>query len=81
MNNKLIRVTKAEYVSNYILRLTFSNGEIKVFDFWPLAQEGICTKLQDLEYFKNFRLDPWTVDWNNEIGFAPEYLYEHAVVA
>ena len=30
---------------------------------------------------KNFRLDGWTVDWDNEIGFAPEYLYEHGVPA
>lgn len=29
--------------------------------------------------FKNFKLDGSTVDWNNEIGFAPEYLYKHGV--
>lgn len=47
----------------------------------PLAQEGIFQKLKDLAYFKNFTLDPWTVDWNNEIGFAPEYLYEIGIAA
>ena len=26
-----------------------------------------------------FTLDPFTVDWNNEIGFAPQYLYERGV--
>ena len=30
-----------------------------------------------MNYFKNFRMDPFTVDWNNEIGFAPEFLYEN----
>ena len=80
MKTNLIRVIKADYVSDYVLRLTFSDGLVKNFDFWPLAQQGICTKLQDLDYFRAFRLDPWTVDWNNEIGFAPEYLYEHSVV-
>ena len=29
----------------------------------------------------SFTLDPYTVDWNNEIGFAPEFLYEHSVSA
>ena len=33
-------------------------------------------KLQDKDYFRAFTLDPFTVDWNNEIGFAPEYLFE-----
>ena len=31
------------------------------------------------EDFRNFTLDPFTVDWNNEIGFAPESLYERGV--
>ena len=77
MNTPMIlKVTNATYEHDYILRLTFNNGEVKLCDFLPLAQKGICTKLQDMEYFRNFRLDPFTVDWNNEIGFAPEYLYE-----
>ena len=50
-------------------------------DFSPLAQKGICIKLQDEDYFKSIALDPFTVDWNNEIGFAPEYLYEHSIAA
>ena len=33
-------------------------------------------KMENTEYFRNYALDGWTVDWNNEIGFAPEYLYE-----
>ena len=41
----------------------------------------IFTKLQNPEYFRNYTLDGWTVDWNNEIGFAPEYLYEQGAPA
>jgi hypothetical protein len=50
-------------------------------DFTPLMQKGICTKLQDMDYFRSFRLDPFTVDWNHEIGFAPRYLYERSIIA
>ena len=32
-------------------------------------------------YFKSFRLDPFTVDWSDEIGFAPRYLYERGKAA
>lgn len=36
-----------------------------------------------LAYYKNVvcqGLDGWTVDWNNEIGLAPEYLYGHSQI-
>jgi len=79
--NFLLKVTAAEYVDGYTLRLTFNTGEVLLVDFTPLMQKGICRKLQDIGYFKAFRLDPFTVDWNNEIGFAPERLYELGRVA
>lgn len=75
-NNDVLAITAAEYIEDYKLRLTFNNGAVKVVDFVPLMQKGICQKLKVLDYFKSFKLDPFTVDWNNEIGFAPEYLYE-----
>lgn len=77
----MIHITSAKYVSDYILELTFDTGEVKIFDFSLLYGSGIFTKLRDKEYFKNFTLDGFTVDWGNEIGFAPEYLYEHGVPA
>ena len=77
----VFKITGAEYVKDYILRLTFSNGEVRTMDFTPVMQKGICRKLQDVDYFRSFTLDPFTVDWNNEIGFAPQYLYERSVMA
>ena len=76
----ILKIIRAEYVQDYKLKLTFSNGELRIVDFVPLMQKGICRKLQDINYFRNFRLDPFTVDWNNEIGFAPQYLYERSQV-
>lgn len=75
----ILSVTSAEYVRDYILRLTFNNGEVRDVDFVPLMQKGICRKLQDMAYFRSYTLDPFSVDWNNEIGFAPESLYERGI--
>ncbi len=75
----MIKVINAEYKSEYVLILTFNTGEVKSFDFSSVYNEGICKKLQDIEYFRNFKLDPFSVDWNDEIGFAPEFLYENGV--
>jgi hypothetical protein len=77
----ILKVTNADYVHDYVLRLSFNDGVTKLVDFWPLAQKGICVKLQDKNYFRNYSLDPFTVDWSNEIGFAPEYLYEIGTMA
>ena len=79
MNDFILKIIKAEYVRDYILRLTFNNGEIGLMDFTPLMDKGICQKLLDIDYFKSFTLDHFTVDWNNEIGFAPRFLYERII--
>ncbi len=78
-NAQILTVTAAVYVNDNTLRITFSNGEERLLDFTPLMQEGICRKLQDKDYFKSFTLDPFTIDWNNEVGFAPEFLYAQSV--
>ena len=79
--DSILKVIEANYSHNYVLRLTFNDGVTKLVDFWPLAQKGICSKLQDMNYFRNFTLDPFSVDWSNEIGFAPEYLYQIGIAA
>lgn len=79
MNDFILKIIKAEYVRDYILRLTFNNGEIGLMDFTLLIDKGICQKLRDIDYFKSFTLDHFTVDWNNEIGFAPRFLYERII--
>ena len=81
MINPILKVTNADYIRDYVLRLSFNDGVTKYVDFLPLAQKGICVKLQDMDYFRNYSLDPFTVDWSNEIGFAPEYLYEIGTAA
>jgi len=78
MTNDFLHITDAEYLTDYMLKLKFSTGEVRVFDFSLVYDKGILVKLKDIDYFKHYTLDGWTVDWNNEIGFAPEFLYEHS---
>lgn len=80
MDDINLKIVKAEYVEDYVLRLTFNNGELRLMDFAPLMEKGVCRKLHDLDYFKSFTLDPFTVDWNNEIAFAPRFLYERSIL-
>ncbi|MBQ8761141.1 MAG: DUF2442 domain-containing protein [Bacteroidales bacterium] len=80
MRDIILKIVKAEYVKDYVLKLTFNNTEVRLMDFEPLMDKGVCKKLRDMDYFKSYTLDPFTVDWNNEIGFAPEFLYERSVL-
>ena len=75
--NEILTVIDAKYIDGYKLMILFNNGERKSFDFSPLLSKGICSKLTDKDYFKNFTIDAFSIDWNNEIGFAPEFLYEN----
>ena len=75
---QLLTVIKARYIDGYRIEAVFSNGIKKMIDFAPVIKgaKGIVKKLEDVEFFKNFTLDPFTIDWNNEIGFDPRDLYE-----
>ncbi len=72
-----LKIVSAEYLEDYKILVVFNNGAKKTIDFNAIVSEGrgITHKLRDLYYFRNFTLDPFSIDWNNEIGFAPEYLY------
>ncbi len=76
----LILVTAARYVSHYTLELTFSDGLKAEIDFtnW-INKFPFFQPLQDIDYFKNFSLDGWTVVWENGADIAPETLHEIAL--
>lgn len=77
-NTKILAIAEAKYIEAYKIKARFNNGVTKLIDFSQIISKGmgLCKKLADLNYFKNFSLDLFTIDWNNEIDFAPEYLYE-----
>lgn len=50
---EILTVEDAKYVKDYVLRIRFSNGVEKLYDFSKELSKGICTKLRDIDYFKN----------------------------
>jgi hypothetical protein len=70
-------VIKAEYVREYIVKVEFDNGHVKVVDLEPYTKRGgVFTELQDKEYFKRFFIDLNTICWPNGADIAPERLFE-----
>ena len=74
----LIWINSAKYLGDYRLELSFSNGEVRVFDAKEfIASHPLFASLQDKQLFSQFQLDGWTVSWQNgRLDIAPEYLYE-----
>jgi len=78
----IISVTKAEYIKDYFIMLNFDNGEKGIVDLKSTIfndKRKIFKPLRNVDFFKNFSLDSWTINWENELDLSPEYLYELAM--
>jgi len=71
-----LEVTDAKLVDDFILSISFNNGESKIVDFRDKLEGEIFQALKDKEYFKNYSIKFNTIEWENGADFAPEYLYE-----
>ena len=74
-------VVSAKYLKDYLLELIFENGESGIVDFSKyLKIGGIFQRFNDLEFFKNFKVNHelGVITWHDEIDVAPETLYSEA---
>lgn len=73
---KLISVTNAEYKGKFKVFIKFDNGVSGTVDLEKHLTGEIFEPLKNVEYFKNFSIDTWTIGWKNGADFAPEFLYK-----
>ena len=71
-----IWVTKAEHIRQYKLELHFNDGTRGIVDLKDSLNKPIFEPLINIQYFKKFKLNSWTITWENGADFAPEFLYE-----
>ena len=64
---------------NYLLLLTFENGEKRQFDMKPYLDFGIFQELKDIRLFKTVKTSFDSIEWNNEADFDPEILYQKSL--
>lgn len=76
----LLTVKDVEYMGDYTLLCTFSDGVRKRVDLTPLLEYPAFQELKDKSLFIQFGLQN-TIFWINGADIAPEYLYENGVVA
>lgn len=74
---EILWVTYAVHLEGYKLKLEFNNGKTKEVDLKNYLNKPIFKPLNDMEYFTKFKLNPFTIEWENGADFAPEFLYKN----
>ena len=69
------RVKSVKPQSNYRLEITFSNGEIGLYDCRPLLEFGVFQELKDETFFQQEYAEGGTVVWPHEQDICPDTLY------
>jgi len=74
-----IGITAVTPQDNYILHLTFENGEQRYLDMKPYLHRGVFKELTNKNMFNTAHVSFDTVAWKNEVDLAPEILYKKSV--
>jgi hypothetical protein len=69
------RVKSVVPLADYRLEITFSNGEIGLYDCRPLLDFGVFRELKDETYFQQVYAEGGTVVWPHEQDICPDTLY------
>lgn len=75
----LIKVIDAKYIKDYEIEFSFSDGLKRIVDLKDQIDGPVFEPLNDRDYFKNFTLNRWTIEWENGADLVPEFLYELAL--
>jgi hypothetical protein len=72
MNPRIKQVTP---LSNYRLKLIFTNREWGIYDCSSLLNFGVFQELQNIHYFNQVKVIDGTVVWPHEQDICPDTLY------
>lgn len=73
-----LHVTSVECLSEYQLRLGFTDGTVREVDLAGELYGEVFEPLKEASLFRQVRVnsETGTVEWPNGADFAPEFLYE-----
>ncbi|MCL2067050.1 MAG: DUF2442 domain-containing protein [Treponema sp.] len=74
----MINVIFAELKNDYNIYVEFNNGANGNIDFRKILEEDhreIIKELLNMDIFKTVKVNLNTLCWDNEVDFAPDFLY------
>jgi hypothetical protein len=75
----MVRVINAELRNDYEIYVEFNDGVKGTINFKKILEEdhrAIIRELLDANLFKTVKVNLHTLCWDNEVDFAPDYLYD-----
>lgn len=75
MRPKAIEVKPIE---NYMLQITFDNGEIKIFDVKPYLNLIQFKDLKNKDIFNSVKVAGLSIEWSNGADICPDELYNNS---
>ncbi len=80
-----LQVKNAEYLNDYKLRISFSDGKEKVVDFSNYilnTNKPYLSKYKKPSYFKKFKIEQGNVVWGKDwdLIFPIQQLYEGSII-
>ena len=75
------RLTNAEYIDGYKIKVTFSDGASGLIDLESELWGEVFEPLKDPKIFQSFSINDElkTIVWPTGADLAPEFLYQRAV--
>ena len=74
----MLEVIDAKYIEEYRLWIQFNNGKSGEIDLKDQLWGPAFEPLKDIAEFREFSVsnELCTIAWENEVDFAPEFLFE-----
>ena len=75
----MVRVIRAELKNEYNIYVEFNDGMNGIINFKQILEEDHREIIRDLlnkDLFKTVKVNLNTLCWDNDVDFAPDYLYE-----
>ncbi len=80
-----LKIVSAKYLSDYAIRIKFSDGKERIVDFKPFLSKSLhpsIKKYLDENKFSNFSLTDGNLNWNDyDLIFPLSDLYNGQIVA
>ena len=74
------RAINVKALSNYLIIVSFDNGENKVYNCYPLLEKKLFSELKNEEFFKTVHIDEMgLVCWSDSTDIEPHELYENSL--
>jgi hypothetical protein len=81
----MIRILNANYLENFKVELTFSDGKVAIFDGNQLLNRKgtLLEPLRDESFFRRHFIEAGALSWPNGLELSPAKLHEtcHEVIA